>query len=41
MMNKSVVLPAFFKDTIKDTDHFLEAINLVRKYDKRNLNNIE
>lgn len=31
-MNKSVVLPAFFKDTIKNIDSFIEAINLVRKY---------
>ena len=32
LMNKSVILPAFFKDTIKNIDSFIEAINLVRKY---------
>lgn len=31
-MNKSIVLPAFFKETIKNIDIFIEAINLVRKY---------
>lgn len=32
MMNKSIVLPAFFKETIKNINSFIEAINLIRKY---------
>ena len=31
-MNESIILPAFFKGSISDIDLFIEAINIVKKY---------
>lgn len=31
-MNKSIILPAFFKGSISNIDLFIEAINIVKKY---------